>query len=193
MKFFLFLNIIFIPFIGMCQDSIQKKPSESWRNFYIPKTLLRVGLGYQKSLYGELGVIRRKYGNKIGFDDMAISGFSYYGSIEWTPSKDQNNRMIYGVKVGGELTLQFLLIGLESKCQTDFINSNFVITPKIGLGDALISGALVSHIYFCYGYNISLNNIPFANIGNHQFSMFINPIVLSYLLNKRNYTKKFYK
>lgn len=178
----------------MCQDSIPKKPSERWRNFYIPKTLLRVGFGYQKSLYGELGVTRRKYSTNIIWpDDMAIGGSSYYGSVEWTPSQDQKNKMIYGVKVGGDLTLQFLLIGLESKYQTDFINSDFVITPKIGLGEALISGALISHIYFCYGYNFSLNNTPFANIGKHQFSMFINPLILSYLLNKRNYTKKLYK
>jgi hypothetical protein len=193
MRFLTLLVFVLISHQGLSQaitqDTIHKKISESWRNIYVPKTLLRLGVGYQSSFFTELGVTRRKYSGA----DLATIGSAYYGAVEWVLKKGAVSNDVFGLKLGGELTLQAFLLGLESKYQTDFKSSDIVITPKVGIGEALITGALVSNAYACYGYNISLNNSPFERIGRHQFSITINPIVLSYLLNKRNYTKKLYK
>jgi hypothetical protein len=171
------------------RDTIAQKPSESWRNLYVPKTLLRVGAGYQGSFFSELGITRRKYSG----EDLVTLGSAYYGAVEWTPSTKAAPEHLFGFKVGGELTLQPLVLGLEAKYYTDFRVREVLLTPKIGLGEALITGALVSQIFVCYGYNISLNDRPFDRIRPHQISVVLNPVNLSYVLNRKHYVKKLYK
>lgn len=171
------------------RDTIPQKPSESWRNLYVPKTLLRLGTGYQGSFFTELGITRRKYSG----EDLFTLGLAYYGAVEWTPQTKAAQEHLFGLKMGGELTLQPLLLGLESKYYTDFQIRDVLLTPKIGLGEALITGALVSRIFVCYGYNISFNDRSFGKIRPHQISVVLNPVNLSYVLNRKYYVKKLYK
>lgn len=171
-------------------DTIQKTDNKNWRhNRFVPKTLLRIGAGYQKSFYSELGITRINYGG----EDLFVFGTTYYGAIEWAPILYPNKTSVYGVKAGCEFTTQLSLMGIEAKYQTDFSNSDFVITPKIGVGEGWFTHATISYIFISYGYNISFYKRPFEGIGAHQISIVINPIVLSYIFNKKNYLKKFNK
>jgi hypothetical protein len=171
-----------------CQDSTAQKPNNSWNNFYLPCTLLRIGGGYQRSFFGELGFTRRKYGG----EDLFVIGTAYYGSIDWAP-KFENTRSIYGLKLGGEITTQPFLFGVEAKYQTNFVKADYMITPKIGIGEGTFTGAIISSVFLCYGYNFSINKYPFTELGGHQFSIVWNGINLSSILNRKKYLKKFNK
>jgi hypothetical protein len=187
MKHLLLIILVLSALKVFGQDTIPQKSSERWRNVYIPKTLLRVGFGFQKSPYTEIGFTRRKYSG----EDLFVIGTAYYGALEWTPGIMKNPQNVYGVKFGGEITIQPMMIGLEMKYQNDFYrNSDFVITPKIGIGAGNFTGSILSSVYFCYGYNVSFNKKPFEGVGGHQFSLVMNPVHLSYVVNKKNYTKK---
>lgn len=121
---------------------------------------LRVGAGFQKSFYTELGLA-------LQTQRFGCTGFfskDFYTALEWTPD---NTRDIYALKVGFEANAMLLNVAIEVKYQTDFEQKDFVITPKVGLG-------IYGDINLFYGYNISTNHSPFNAIGNHQFSLIIN-------------------
>jgi len=101
------------------------------------------------------------------FNDLAGASAAYYGALEWMPTFSKNNDNIYGLKAGYEISARAPAIGLEVKYQTDFIERDFVITPKIGL-------SIMGVATLFYGYNISTNGNPFSNVGNHQFSFICN-------------------
>jgi hypothetical protein len=187
MKFYiLFFFVLSITLNASCQNAFQDKPNENVKYVSKAVTLLRLGLGYQKSLYSELGFTRRNY-----FGDDIVKGCTaYYGSVEWTPEFSRESPDVYGIKFGGEITLQPLMVGIESKFQSNFNDNDFVITPKIGIGDGNFTRLPISYIYLCYGYNISFNHRPFGAMGRNQISLVFNPVNISYLLNKKRYKKK---
>ncbi|HLP64308.1 hypothetical protein [Flavobacterium sp.] len=141
------------------QDEVQKVEPE-WDE----SIAFHGGFGVQKSLFAELGISK--------FSLMEVGYFpiskSMYSSIEFSPTiQPQEENHIYGWKVGYEFSLLFVSAALEAKCQTDFKNNDFVITPKLGLGAFGV-------VTFYYGFNISTQNKPFSRIGNHQFSIVCN-------------------
>ena len=122
---------------------------------------IRVGGGLQKSFYTETGIAF----HKCIYGDTGFFSNDFYTALEWTPNKNQN---LYGLKFGYEANTFLLNVGLEVKYQTDFKKTDFVITPKVGLG-------LFGDVNIFYGYNISTNKNPFSDIiGNHQFSLIFN-------------------
>lgn len=127
------------------------------------KSLVRFGIGVQKSFSTELGITRHKY----MFNDLAGASAAYYSTIEWIPPFSSNNDNVYGLKAGYEISAGALALGLEAKYQTDFVENDFVFTPRIGL-------SVVGVVTLFYGYNISTNGNPFPNVGNHQFTVICN-------------------
>lgn len=143
---------------------------------------MRFGLGYQKSFYTELGIaIRKDFG-----EDLFIFSTNYYSAIEWNPELFHNEKNIFAIKFGGEISAQPLLIGLEMKYQSDFKDADYILTPGVGIGDDLITGSVLSSVYLCYGYNISINHRPFEEIGRHQISLILHPINLSAISRNRS-------
>lgn len=140
------------------------------------KSALRVGLGFQNNFFSEIG-----YRYKIKPELKPGCAFAYmpnaaYTMIEWT-AKSNNFDAVYGVKIGYEQMLSWLLsYGIEAKYQTNFEQKDFVITPKLGF-------FATQKFSLFYGYNISTNGNPFANVGKHQFSLIFN-------LNKDTFGKK---
>lgn len=188
MKYCFLLIALITHFSALCQDSSAQNSNKSWPKSNIACTLLRIGGGYQRSFYGELGFTRIKYGG----EDLFVIGTAYYGSIEWMP-KFGNPPSIYGLKFGGEITTQPLLFGIEAKYQTDFLRTDYILTPKLGIGEGIFTGAIISSVFVCYGYNVSFNKYPFTEVGKHQFSILWNGIDLSYILNRKRYLKKFHR
>lgn len=141
------------------QDEVQKKTLD-WNE----SIAFHGGFGVQKSPFVELG-ISKFYIMEVGYFPISKS---MYSSIEFSPTiQPQEENHIYGWKVGYEFSLLFVSAALEAKCQTDFKNNDFVITPKLGLGAFGV-------VTFYYGFNISTQNKPFSRIGNHQFSIVCN-------------------
>lgn len=146
----------------------QEIPKDSLQNTYINRQFttekqisIRVGAGFQKAFYTELGLAL----HKCIYGDTGYFSNAFYTAAEWNPNKVND---IYALKIGYEANAYLLNIGLEIKYQTDFTNKDIVITPKIGLG-------LFGDVNVFYGYNISTNNNPFSKtIGSHQVSIVFN-------------------
>ncbi len=151
---------------SFCQDSssIQKNSIEGYKKWSGNKICARLGMGIQRSGYGELGISLLKY----YFNDLGYAAKNTYLAFEYNygiPKHDE--RRVIGFKIGHEINLRSLALGIESKYQTDNEKSDFVITPKIGLG-------LMCLLNIFYGYNISFKNNPFADIKQNQVSIVIN-------------------
>lgn len=165
MKYIIFYYLfIFVGFSGFAQeivsDSIPQLRMMNNRIIEDKHFSIRVGAGFQKSLYTELGVA-------LHTQRFGCTGFfskDFYTALEWTPNKLDD---VYGLKVGFEANAMLINVALEVKYQTDFKQNDFVITPKVGLG-------VFGEINLFYGYNISTNSSPFHAVGQHQFSLVIN-------------------
>jgi hypothetical protein len=141
---------------------------DGYKKWSKPLTVLRLGLGVEKSAYTELGLARHTY----FYNDCGIIGHAYYTSITWSPQiLPVKDRDIFGLKAGYETDLNILALAIEAKYQTDGKTNDAIITPKIGFG---VSGL----VQLCYGYNISFAGYPFPGISHNQYSIVIN-------LNKR--------
>lgn len=165
MKQYLTVLLMFVCLTGFGQDSLKldslkKTGYKKWTNY---KTSFRFGLGVQKSFFSEVGLSRHKY----LYNDLGYSSKAYYTSIEWTPKFSSVDTHVYGIKAGYELNARVLAVGMEAKYQTDFSNHDLVLTPKIGVG-------AMGVLNLFYGYNISTNKSPFANVRHHQFSIVCN-------------------
>lgn len=165
MKASLFIILITLTgFKVFGQDTVQVKPLQLQHPssyFSTEKQIsIRVGVGFRKSFYADLGLAI----HKCNYSDVGYFSNDFYSALEWIPSRNQN---VFGVKIGCQANAYLLNVGLELKYQTDFTHNDFVITPKIGLG-------LFGDVNLFYGYNISTNNKPFPQIGSHQFSLVLN-------------------
>ena len=179
---FCFIMIMVFNVCSSGQDSLSNRGTDDSRNFLEKETLMRFGLGYQKSFYTELGIAMRK---DFG-EDLFIFSTHYYSAIEWNPKLFHNEKNIFAIKFGGEISVQPLMIGLEMKYQSDFKDADYILTPGIGIGDGLITGSVLSSVYLCYGYNISMNHRPFEEIGRHQISLILHPFKLSSISRKQS-------
>ncbi len=166
MKALIIISFFLLNFDVFAQDSSAVKTRQTMRQSagrptIINKISARVGAGIQRNFYTELGIAKRKQ----VFGCTGFSANAYYLALEWHPkvSKEQKDN-IYGVKFGYEFNAMLPIIGIEGKYQTDFNKNDFIITPKVGLG-------LLGDLNIFYGYNISLNNLPFDSVGRHQFSI----------------------
>jgi hypothetical protein len=168
--FMKFYSVVFIlclhTLISFSQDSssVQKNNIEGYKKWSRNQICGRLGMGIQKSGYNELGVSLLKY----YFNDLGYAAKNTYIAFEWNygiPKHDE--RRVIGFKIGHEINLRSLALGIESKYLTDNEKSDFVITPKIGLG-------MMGLLNIFYGYNISLENNPFADIKQNQVSLVIN-------------------
>lgn len=121
---------------------------------------LRLSVGIQRSFYAEGGFSFQKLHYSPEF---LFAASSFYFVTEWTPPPSAERKQIFGFKGGLELVRDLSANCIEFKYQTDFDKTDFVITPKIGLG--------LSSLNIYYGYNFSFNKYPFPNIWKHQFSL----------------------
>jgi len=137
-------------------------PTLNWHQSATAKQVsVRVGAGLQKSYYTEFGLAI----HRCNYGDTGFFSNDFYTAIEWMSSQENN---IYGLKVGYEVNAYALNVGLEIKYQTDFLENDIVITPKVGLG-------LFGDVNIFYGYNISTGNDPFKEvISTHQLSIILN-------------------
>lgn len=163
-----FYATIFFLFIIISNTSAQdaymdENQEGEWTNL---KPAIRAGLGMQKSFFAEFG---------LGIYSFKNSGRSsqargLYGAFEWMPTINKfDNRDVYGWKLGYEMNIKMLALGLDAKYQTRNNINDFVITPKVGLS---INGV----VNLFYGYNISTKGRPFDEVGSHQFSLVFNII-----------------
>lgn len=152
------LTLIFTSSYGQGDKADTLRRIEGYKQWTKERTSLRIGLGTQGSFYSEIGISRLKY----IYNDLGYGATNKYVSTEWTP-----NRNVWGFKGGYEMNLRVLAIGIEGKYQTDFGKSDFVITPKIGLG-------VIGMLNLFYGYNISTHGRPFDNVAPNQFSLNVN-------------------
>ena len=142
-------------------SATNKEGYKHWTKYH---TSLRLGIGYQKTFYSELGLARHKF----IYNDLGYASSTYYTSIEWIPTILPNKpKNMYGLKVGYEINARTLALGVEAKYQTDFVKNNIVFTPKVGFG-------LLGIINLFYGYNISVIPNSFQEISKNQFSIIVN-------------------
>jgi hypothetical protein len=158
--FLLFTSIV----SGQDTTSIAPFPKTGYKEWTKYQTCGRLGIGIQQSGYIEAGISRLKY----IYNDLGYASSAYYGAIEWTPDfLPEKPRHTYGFKLGYEINLRALALGLEAKYQSDNNNNNYVITPKIGIG-------VMGIVNLFYGYNIYLKDNFISYTGPHQFSLTAN-------------------
>lgn len=102
------------------------------------------------------------------FAENGFASQAFYGAFEWVPTtKPKTGNHIFGIKAGYEINAGPLALGFEAKYQFDKDDSDFVITPKVGIG-------FFGVVNIFYGFNISTNDRPFSRIGKNQFSVNFN-------------------
>lgn len=124
----------------------------------------RIGIGWAGSSFNlEAGFALRK----ILFAQFHSEALVYYSSVGYSSTFKRAEDNIWSVKAGAEFNGLPMLIGLETKYQTNFKTNDVVVSPKAGIG-------MLGMVEFIYAYNISVNKRPFANYGRHEFMLIIN-------------------
>lgn len=160
MRFFLSVTIVLsICSYGYGQDTatIELPIKTGYKKWTKTELAGRFGIGIQKQFYTDFGIA----GYSFYYNDRFYFSSNYYGAFEWSQPKN-----VYGFKLGYEINVSALALGIETKYQFNRDAYDFVITPKIGFG-------VLGIINIFYGYNISAYGQPFP-IGHHQFSMVFN-------------------
>lgn len=155
-----FLLVITASLSLKAQKGVFRYGYKEWTD-YMPS--IRLGIGTQSSVYTEVGFSRLKY----IYNDLGYAATAHYVALEWAPSTSVQMKNVFGLKAGWEANLRTLALGIEGKYQTNSINNDFLITPKIGFG-------VFGVVNLFYGYNISLSGVNFSGIGNNQFSVVCN-------------------
>jgi len=125
---------------------------------------LRSVLGFQKTIYSEIGVsYHRAY-----FDPVQPASNCFYSTFSWIPTilpiKSDN---IYGFNIGFENNSHLAATAIELKYLTNLNGrEDFLIIPKVGIG-------VLGFVNFLYGYSFPIRK-EFIEIGNHQFSLTVN-------------------
>ena len=122
---------------------------------------LRVGVGFEKSPYMELGYTILNISEK----DLSSGSFAFYfgGQITRNVTGGPND-YLYGGKFGFETSWLILMWGLELKYLTNEDQSQMFFTPKVGV--SLLGGASL-----LYGYNTPTKNNKLSEVGQHQISL----------------------
>ena len=127
------------------------------------KTLnIYFGAGVQKRVYYEIGLARSRFTGGRG----NVAHWGYFTCYERTVG-NKNLDPVHGIKAGGYFAGLGGAITTEVKYQWFREKHDWIITPKYGFG----LGGLIT---LSYGFNISLNEQPFEQVGKHQFSLIFN-------------------
>ncbi len=146
------------------EQKVPLSEREGYKEWTRGRTAGRLALGVQRSFYTELGVARHKY----IFSEQGYAAQAYYAAFEWIPTtQPETENHIFGIKTGYEINAGPLALGLEAKYQFEKDDSDFVITPKVGMG-------FFGVVNIFYGFNISINDRPFSRVGKNQFSVNVN-------------------
>ena len=183
-KQFIAIILLLLTLISFSQDTFRY---DKWGTFTsssnsdnVDKTLIRTGIGFQKSFYSELGLARRI----IFGESMFIGSRIIYSAIEYTPVINPNkDNAIYGLKIGWGINMMGSGLALEAKYATDLKINDLILTPKIGFDG-------FGDLYIYYGYNISFNKTPYNYQGHHQFSIGCSLLNLTDMRHRRMYKKK---
>lgn len=122
---------------------------------------LRIGVGFEKSPYAELG---------FSFLNITDKGFSSGSFCFYTAGQLTRNvtggptDYLYGGKIGFETCWFVLMWGAELKYLTNEKESQLFFTPKAGI--SMLGGASL-----CYGYNTPTRKNKLEEIGKHQISL----------------------
>jgi hypothetical protein len=162
----LFLFIGCMPTIMSAQQPKPSAPNRAegykWR-----KWALHTGAGFQKAFFAEIGPSYVYH--EFDAESLMAGSIIGYGAFEWSPTEK-----IYGGKIGCDLVTMIIDYGIEFKYLTDNKTSDYIFTPKAGLG--------LGFVNIVYGYSFSVNKYPFPNIGKHQ-------VALTFNLTKRFFNK----
>ncbi len=115
--------------------------------------------GIQNSYYFDIGISRDHFlGSGHGmYSDAFFIAFSMF------PSFRKEIEPVYGLKGGAEIWGNGMGLGIETGYFKNNSTSDFLITPKIGLG--------ISQANIVYGYGLSTNNHSISRIGKHTVSL----------------------
>ena len=157
-------NLIFIFFIGFFLNNYSQDTIRRFNSHFDVNTTndIRLGVGFQNSFSYEIGYAH----HKTNSGDTGFFSKGYFTSVEYIPKTASYNSIV-GLKTGYEIATLLGAVAIETKYQTNFDQTDFVITPKLGVGFG-------SFLFLTYGFNISTNNNPFPNVSRHQISFIVN-------------------
>jgi len=124
---------------------------------------LYASTGFQKSYFYEVGL---GYSHFQGNNRGNMVNYGIYSTFEHTV-RNRKNHQVNGVKTGVYFAALSGGYAVEAKYLWYPKQQDWIITPKIGI---VIGGMILLN----YGYNISLNDQTFQQIGSHQFSLSLN-------------------
>jgi hypothetical protein len=159
--------ITLIILFGVCliqnnaNAQIKEQPKKEVSKNY---NAIRIGVGFEKSGYVEVGYSRLLITDK----GLNSGSANFYTSGQFNVV--QNGTNIYGGKIGFETSWMIGMWGAELKYLTNNKYSQLYFTPKIGL-------SLLGAASLLYGYNIPKKD-KLEQISIHQISLTLN-------LNKR--------
>lgn len=122
---------------------------------------LRVGVGFEKSPYMELGIASLHISEK----DMNSGSFCVYMAGQLTKNVSGGpTDYLYGGKIGFETAWFLLMWGAELKYLTNEKESQMYFTPKVGI--SMLGGASLT-----YGYNTPTKRNKLEEVGRHQIAL----------------------
>ena len=120
---------------------------------------LRVSTGIQRSFYVDVGASWERFaGSGHGYTDVVV-----FTAFNIFPSLEKEVPHVYGLKAGAEFGGSFFLLGLDLGHYWNRQHTDFLITPKYGIGFGLVN--------FVYGYGFSATGKNIGRIGKHTFGL----------------------
>jgi hypothetical protein len=153
--------LLFGSFYGFSQDvvdTVNIKPFE--RYWTQPRLIPRLGLGVEDGGFVEAGIAL----HKIYVHPLSLASACPYLTFEGVILE---NDIIYGSKLGYEITAGLLGIAADVTYYTDFDKKSFMFTPKAGI-------SVLGFANLFYGYNIVLSDESFKSIDKNRFSLTFN-------------------
>jgi hypothetical protein len=95
-----------------------------------------------------------------------IYGYDIYSSVAVFPAFKSQQKTIFTVSMGAIASGNGIVAGIEIKYLKEKNLDDIMIIPKIGLGFGML--------HITYGYALSTNKYPLADIGKNVFAMHIN-------------------
>jgi hypothetical protein len=131
-------------------------------DLYDKSWCISVNAGVQKRLFFAAGIARTSFkGSQHG-----AYGSDIYAGINIFPAFKKTDAPVAGLKFGGDLFGNTVLIGAEIQYLKSRLAEDWMFTPRAGIG--------ISYIYLAYGYGFSKNKFPVAGISRNSITLQVN-------------------
>jgi hypothetical protein len=119
-------------------------------------------IGFQKRPFAGAGIAKTWF---VG-SGHGVYGTDIYSGINFYPALKKAYNNVIGYKLGADVFGSGLFLGAEVQYLKSKGVDDFLFTPRCGIG--------ISSLYIAYGYSISSNKFPIADISQNSITLQLN-------------------